>query len=63
MLRPRRIKFHGAYYHLMDRGLAYQSVFTNASDRDLIEVGRIGVELKGGGNILHWYNQRDLLQN
>jgi len=34
MSRPLRIKFHGTYYHLMNRGLAYQAVFTNASDRD-----------------------------
>ena len=63
MLRPLRIELPGAYYHLMDRGLAYQSVFTNASDRDLSEVGRMGVELKRGGNILQRCNQRDLLQN
>jgi len=34
MSRPLRIEFPGAYYHLMNRGLAHQAVFTNASDRN-----------------------------
>lgn len=35
MSRPLRIEFPGAYYHIMNRGLAYQDVFTNRSDREL----------------------------
>ena len=33
MSRPLRIEYPGAYYHIMNRGLAYQDVFTDRSDR------------------------------
>jgi|SRR5579884_253686 len=32
MSRPLRIEFPGAYYHLMNRGLAWQEIFTDRSD-------------------------------
>lgn len=35
MSRPLRIEYPGAYYHVMNRGLAYQDAFTNRSDREL----------------------------
>jgi putative transposase len=35
MTRPLRIEFPGAYYHLMNRGLAYQPVFKEDADREL----------------------------
>jgi REP element-mobilizing transposase RayT len=35
MSRPLRIEFPGAYYHIMNRGLAYQDVFADRSDREL----------------------------
>jgi putative transposase len=34
MSRPLRIEYPGAYYHIMNRGLAYQDVFTDRSDRE-----------------------------
>jgi len=34
MSRPLRIEFHGAYYHLMNRGLARQEIFTDRYDRE-----------------------------
>jgi len=34
MSRPLRIKFPGAYYHLMNRGLARQEIFTDRFDRE-----------------------------
>lgn len=34
MSRPLRIEFPLAYYHVMNRGLAYQEVFTDQSDRE-----------------------------
>ena len=35
MSRPLRIEFPGAYYHVMNRGLAYQAIFTDRSDHEL----------------------------
>jgi REP element-mobilizing transposase RayT len=35
MSRPLRIEFPGAYYHVMNRGLAYQDIFTDKSDYEL----------------------------
>src|SRR3990172_347533 len=35
MSRPLRIEFPGAYYHIMNRGLAHRDVFTGRSDREL----------------------------
>ena len=35
MSRPLRIEFPGAYYHIMNRGLAYQPVFTEQEDYKL----------------------------
>lgn len=32
MSRPLRIQFPGAYYHVMNRGLAYQSIFKTNRD-------------------------------
>ncbi|MBI3609905.1 MAG: transposase [Nitrospirae bacterium] len=34
MSRPLRIEYPGAYYHVMNRGLAYQVVFSDRSDRE-----------------------------
>lgn len=33
MARPLRIEFPGAYYHVMNRGLARQAIFTDRTDR------------------------------
>ncbi len=33
MSRPLRIEFEGAYYHVMNRGLAYQPIFRSRDDR------------------------------
>src|SRR3990172_2071752 len=33
MSRPLRIVFPGAYYHVMNRGLAYQAIFTDRPER------------------------------
>ncbi len=33
MSRPLRIEFEGAYYHVMNRGLAYQPIFRTRHDR------------------------------
>jgi putative transposase len=33
MSRPLRIAFPGAYYHVMNRGLAYQNIFSDRPDR------------------------------
>ncbi|MCG3111315.1 MAG: hypothetical protein MCM46_05760 [Candidatus Manganitrophus sp. SB1] len=34
MSRPLRIEFPGAYYHLMNRGLSRQEIFTDRYDRE-----------------------------
>jgi putative transposase len=41
MSRPLRIEFPGAYYHVMNRGLARQEVFSEASERELF-LGLLG---------------------
>ncbi len=35
MARPLRIQFPHAYYHIMNRGLAHQAVFTDRADRQI----------------------------
>jgi len=35
MSRPLRIEYPDAYYHVMNRGLAYQKIFTDRVDREL----------------------------
>lgn len=35
MSRPLRIEFSLAYYHIMNRGLAYQEVFLDRADREM----------------------------
>jgi len=34
MARPLRIEFPGAYYHVMNRGLAHTDIFLNNKDRE-----------------------------
>ena len=34
MSRPLRIEYPDAYYHVMNRGLAYQKIFTDRVDRE-----------------------------
>ena len=34
MSRPLRIEYPDAYYHVMNRGAAYQSIFRNDEDRE-----------------------------
>lgn len=41
MSRPLRIEFPLAYYHIMNRGLASQQVFTEHSDRERV-LDRVG---------------------
>ncbi len=33
MARPLRIEYPGAYYHVMNRGLAYSDIFLDDNDR------------------------------
>ena len=34
MARPLRIEYRGAYYHVMNRGLAHTNIFLNVKDRE-----------------------------
>ena len=40
MARPLRIEYPGAYYHVMNRGLAYSDIFVDDNDRQrFLEIG------------------------
>ncbi|MBI3595660.1 MAG: transposase [Nitrospirae bacterium] len=52
MSRPLRIEFPGAYYHVMNRGLEYRSIFQSDDDREMFLDLLADVSSRWGARIL-----------